>query len=43
MPAVIVDNSHARSLGWAPRYGFAEGVAEVWEEWKAADLSGVAG
>jgi UDP-glucose 4-epimerase len=38
MPAVIVDNSHARSLGWQPRYDFATGVAGVWEEWRELDL-----
>jgi UDP-glucose 4-epimerase len=38
MPAVIVDPSRALSAGWAPRYGFADGVRGVWEEWSAADL-----
>ena len=33
MPAVIVDNSRARSLGWAPSIGFADGLEGVWEEW----------
>ncbi|MHB8692459.1 MAG: NAD-dependent epimerase/dehydratase family protein [Solirubrobacteraceae bacterium] len=41
MPAVIVDNAQARSQGWIPRYGFAEGVAGVWEEWRNADIEGV--
>jgi UDP-glucose 4-epimerase len=40
MPAVIVDCSNARSRGWAPRYGFSEGVQGVWDEWRVADLSG---
>jgi UDP-glucose 4-epimerase len=40
MPAVIVDNSRARSLGWEPRFDFAGGVAGVWEEWKALDIEG---
>jgi UDP-glucose 4-epimerase len=38
MPAVIVDPSRALAAGWKPRYGFAEGVRGVWEEWSAADL-----
>jgi UDP-glucose 4-epimerase len=40
MRAVIVDAARARDHGWAPRYGFAEGVAEVWEEWRVADIAG---
>jgi UDP-glucose 4-epimerase len=40
MPAVIVDNSRARELGWQPRYGFTEGVTGVWEEWRVADIEG---
>jgi UDP-glucose 4-epimerase len=40
MPAVIVDTAHARAAGWSPRYSFSEGVAGVWEEWKAADIEG---
>jgi UDP-glucose 4-epimerase len=40
MPAVIVDNSGARERGWSPRYGFSEGVAGVWDEWKVADIAG---
>ncbi len=40
MPAVIVDPARARGLGWSPRYGFSEGVAGVWEEWREADISG---
>ncbi len=38
MPAVVVDNSHARALGWRPRYDFATGVTGVWEEWRSLDL-----
>ncbi len=41
VPAVIVDPSHASGLGWAPRYGFEEGLAGVWEEWSALDLDAV--
>lgn len=37
MPAVIVDNSLARSWGWEPRVGLAEGIAEVAREWGHAD------
>ncbi|HTV10813.1 MAG TPA: NAD-dependent epimerase/dehydratase family protein [Acidimicrobiales bacterium] len=33
MPAVIVDNSKARSLGWVPRVTLEEGLAEVAGEW----------
>jgi UDP-glucose 4-epimerase len=40
MPAVIVDNGRARSLGWDPQFDFATGVAGVWEEWKALDIEG---
>lgn len=40
MPAVIVDNSRARELGWEPQFDFAGGVAGVWEEWKALDIEG---
>ena len=36
MPAVIVDPSRALAAGWAPRYGFDEGVQGVWDEWSAA-------
>ena len=41
MPAVIVDPSRALATGWSPRYGFAEGVRGVWEEWSAADLDAI--
>jgi nucleoside-diphosphate-sugar epimerase len=30
-----VDNSLARSWGWAPAVGLEEGIAEVAEEWAA--------
>lgn len=40
MPAVIVDAERARDHGWAPRYGFSDGVAGVWDEWKVADIEG---
>jgi UDP-glucose 4-epimerase len=40
MPAVIVDAARARDHGWTPRFGFAEGVAGVWDEWKVADIAG---
>ncbi len=43
MPAVIVDPSRARGAGWSPRYGFAEGVAGVWEEWSHADVEAMTG
>ncbi len=38
MPAVIIDNSRARSLGWEPKYDFHTGVTGVWEEWRDATL-----
>ena len=40
MPAVIVDPARARAAGWRPRIGFSEGVAAVWDEWRAADIEG---
>ena len=40
MPAVIVDNSRARRLGWEPRYTFSEGLAGVWDEWSHAEVEG---
>ncbi len=33
MPAVIVDNSVARSWGWAPSVSLEDGIAEVAAEW----------
>jgi UDP-glucose 4-epimerase len=36
MPAVIVDPSRARGLGWDPQWNFADGIAAVWQEWSAA-------
>ena len=38
MSAVIVDPSRALSAGWSPRYGFADGVSGVWDEWSVADV-----
>ena len=40
MPAVIVDNSKARSWGWAPRVSLEEGLAEVAGEWGAKNGTG---
>ena len=37
MPAVIVDPSRARAAGWAPRWGFSEGIEAVWQEWSRAE------
>jgi UDP-glucose 4-epimerase len=42
MPAVIVDPSRARSLGWSPQFRFEAGLAEVWHEWSGIDLDAVA-
>jgi UDP-glucose 4-epimerase len=39
-PAVIVDPARASELGWTPRNGFTDGVAGVWEEWRAIDMEG---
>ena len=41
MPAVIVDPARALAAGWKPRYGFAEGVRGVWDEWSGADLDAI--
>jgi UDP-glucose 4-epimerase len=41
MPAVIVDNGHARAGGWSPRYGLEEGLEGVWQEWSQIDLDAV--
>jgi UDP-glucose 4-epimerase len=43
MPAVIVDPSKAKSVGWSPRYAFAEGLQGVWEEWSQADVEAMTG
>jgi UDP-glucose 4-epimerase len=43
MPAVIVDPARARAAGWSPRYGFSQGLSEVWEEWSMADVEGPVG
>jgi UDP-glucose 4-epimerase len=32
MPAVIVDISAARALGYAPRFDLKAGIATVWPE-----------
>ncbi|MCG5216830.1 NAD-dependent epimerase/dehydratase family protein [Streptosporangium soli] len=32
MPAVVLDISHARSLGYGPRYELTDGMATVWPE-----------
>lgn len=36
MPAVIVDNSHAKSRGWTPRHTVASGVAETWQDFRSS-------
>jgi UDP-glucose 4-epimerase len=41
MPAVIIDNSRAKSLGWNPSYDFHTGVTGVWEEWRDANVVSV--
>jgi UDP-glucose 4-epimerase len=35
MPKVVVDVSHARSLGWQPETPLIDGLAQVWETWPA--------
>jgi UDP-glucose 4-epimerase len=42
MPAVIVDPSRARSLGWSPQFSLEQGLVGVWQEWSAIDLDAVA-
>lgn len=34
MPAVIVDNSHARSLGWVPEHDIRSGIQAGWEDFR---------
>ena len=34
MPAVVVDTSHARSLGYAPTFDLASGLAATWEDFR---------
>ena len=36
MPAVIVDNTHAREMGWSPDHDIASGMAATWEDFKAS-------
>jgi UDP-glucose 4-epimerase len=43
MPAVIVDPSRARSLGWSPQYAFEQGLEGVWDEWSRADVEAMTG
>jgi UDP-glucose 4-epimerase len=33
MSGVVVDNAHARALGWAPQVDVASGLAKVWAAW----------
>ena len=40
MPAVVVDNSLARSWGWVPAVSLEQGVAQVVEEWGYKDGAG---
>ncbi len=42
MPAVIVDPSRAKSLGWSPQFDFETGLRGVWEEWSVADVDAIA-
>ncbi|MGO9197931.1 MAG: NAD-dependent epimerase/dehydratase family protein [Acidimicrobiales bacterium] len=35
MPAVIVDNSHARSAGWVPEHDIHSGVEATWKDFLA--------
>jgi UDP-glucose 4-epimerase len=42
MPAVIVDPARAAAAGWSPRYEFADGLVEVWDEWSRADPDAIA-
>lgn len=36
MPAVVVDVSRARGLGWSPHVELDEGLVGVWDEWSAS-------
>jgi UDP-glucose 4-epimerase len=40
MPAVIVDISAARALGWQPAYDLTSGLATVWPEFAPAATEG---
>jgi UDP-glucose 4-epimerase len=41
MPAVIVDNSRARTIGWSPQFSFEDGLVGVWQEWSQIDHDAV--
>ena len=44
MPAVVVDNSRALSLGWVPRYPqLPDGLIGVWDEWSTAEVEAPVG
>jgi UDP-glucose 4-epimerase len=43
MPAVIVDPSRARALGFSARYTFAEGLEGVWQDWAQAEVESMTG
>jgi UDP-glucose 4-epimerase len=34
MAQVVVDIGHARALGWTPTVGLADGLRQVWAEWR---------
>lgn len=36
MPAVIVDNTHAREMGWSPEHDIRSGMQATWEDFKAS-------
>jgi UDP-glucose 4-epimerase len=40
MPAVIVDNSRARSFGWRPAVNLEQGIGEVAQEWSKSGTVG---
>ena len=42
MPAVIVDPTRARELGWSAETSFAVGLRAIWEEWSAAEPEALA-
>jgi UDP-glucose 4-epimerase len=44
MPAVVVDNVRAHSLGWVPRYPqLSDGLVGVWDEWSKAEVEAPVG